>query len=340
LDSSTIAALASGAARQAGATRFVAVTAVSTDAASDERRYAGAVVRHCKLDWHTVTPTASDFVAEVDLSIRAQGEPALSPSTYFQYCVMREASAAGLKVMLDGQGADELLCGYERYAPVWALDTARRAGVFAAFRGFTSLARGSRPGLWGMTALAAYVLQPRLRRRVIRSRAWFLHGQYVDCVLELLARISNASRGLRQARLADIARFSLPALLRFEDRNSMAHSVEARVPYVDSAVVSCALRLPDEGLLQDGFTKYPLRMLGATVLPPDIAWRRSKVGFEPPTRDWLAALGHRMQVEVEQSSLVRRLCSIVPNLSDLPLAVQWRMYNLARWQHLFAVAVD
>jgi asparagine synthase (glutamine-hydrolysing) len=253
---------------------------------------------------------------------------------------MREARASGIKVMLDGQGADELLCGYERYVPVWALETARRGGVLAAVRGFVRLAHGSRPGLWGMTALAAYVLQPRLRRRVLTSRAWFLHRQYLECVLDVLARISKASRNLHDARLADIASFSLPALLRFEDRNSMAHSIEARVPYVDRAVVCSALRLPDIGLLRDGFTKYPLRVLAASVLPPDIAWRRSKVGFEPPTQSWLAALGQRMQAEVEQSSLIRRQCTTVPRLTDQPSAVQWRMYNLARWQNLFAVAVD
>jgi asparagine synthase (glutamine-hydrolysing) len=118
LDSSTIAALASGDISALGGPRFAAVTAISGEAATDEREYAAAVVERWNLDWHTVQPSAAQFVAETDEGIRAQGEPALSPSVYFQYCVMRGAKAAGLKVMLDGQGADELLGGYERHAPV------------------------------------------------------------------------------------------------------------------------------------------------------------------------------------------------------------------------------
>jgi len=340
LDSSTVAALAASAVRKDGGPRFAAVTALSGDPATDERPYAAAVVDHCDLAWHTVAPSADEFVREIDECIRAQGEPVLSPSMYFQYCVMRTARAAGLKVMLDGQGADELLCGYERYVPIWGLEIARRAGVFAAVGGFTRLARNARPGLRGMTALAAYVLVPPLRRRVITTRAEFLRPEFLACVLELVARISRASRDLHNARVADIAEFSLPALLRFEDRNSMAHSIEARVPYVDREVVSCALRLPDTDLLCDGFTKYPLRTLAASVLPPGIAWRRAKIAFEPPTQSWLAALRGAMQLEVERSPLVARLCHRVPRVMQQPLAVQWRLYNLARWQRLFAVEVD
>jgi len=337
LDSSTVAALASRAVGEAGGPRFAAVTAASGDPRTDERQYAAAVVDHCDLVWHVVTPTADEFAREIDECMRAQGEPALSPSVYFQYCVMRAARAAGLKVMLDGQGADELLCGYERYVPAWALEIARSCGGFAALREFVRMARNSRPGLLGMSALAAYVLLPPLRRRVVAARSAFLRAEFSACVLEVIARISRVNRRLHSARIADIAEFSLPALLRYEDRNSMAHSIEARVPYVDREVVCCALRLPDAKLLQEGFTKYPLRTVAARVLPASIAWRRAKIGFEPPTERWLVALGDRMQAEVECSPLIARLCGRVPRLRKLPLALQWRLYNLARWQQLFAV---
>ena len=119
----------------------------------------------------------------------------------------------------------------------------------------------------------------------------------------------------------------------------MAHSIEARVPYVDREVVLQALRLPAAELLCDGFTKYALRTVAAGILPKEIAWRRGKVGFEPPTERWLRGLQGRLQSEVERSPLIAHLCRKVPRLTEQPPGLQWRLYNLARWQELSAVEV-
>ena len=338
LDSSTVAALASAQVRAAGGPRFAAITAGSQDQRTDERRFARQVVESCDLAWHVVTPNAAEFALEIDSCLRAQGEPALSPSVYFQYCVMRAARVAGLKVMLDGQGADELLGGYERYVPTWALEVARSAGTAAAVREFVRVARHSRPGLRGMSALACYMLVPAVRRHIVLKRCAFLRAEFSGVVRQLLERLAASAHSLRDARDADIREFSLPALLRYEDRNSMAHSIEARVPYVDRGVVSCARRLPPTSLYGRGFSKYPLRELAAQLLPPMIAWRSGKIGFEPPTQLWLAPLAPAMEAEVEHSSLLKRLCSAAPQLHDLPTAMRWRFYNLARWQQLFGVA--
>src|SRR5919108_5711071 len=93
-------------------------------------------------------------------------------------------------------------------------------------------------------------------------------------------------------------------------------------------------RLPNTELLRDGFTKYPLRLLAASVLPAGIAWRRNKIGFEPPTQCWLGALREQMQLEVGRSPLIARLCRAIPRVTEHALGVQWRLYNLARWQRL------
>jgi asparagine synthase (glutamine-hydrolysing) len=337
LDSSTIAAFAADMVRAADGPRFAAVTAASDEAGIDERHFAATVVQHCDLAWHVVQPSAQEFSAQIEECLRAQGEPALSPSVYLQYCVMRAARYAGLKVMLDGQGADELLCGYERYVALWAQETARSAGVLQALRGFLGFSGSSRQGLWGMAALAAYVLAPALRRQIIARRAAFLRAELRPAVDEVVNRLVHASSDLHSARVSDLAGLSLPALLRYEDRNSMAHSIEARVPYVDRSVVACALRFADTQLLKDGFTKYPLRMIAAQVLPSEIAWRRGKIGFEPPTQRWLAPLRDQMQQQTAGSDLLRYLCPKVPRLESLPLALQWRLYSLASWQRLFAV---
>jgi asparagine synthase (glutamine-hydrolysing) len=337
LDSSTLAALASAMYGEASAQRFGAVTAGSNDPRRDERPFAAVVVERCGLDWHTVQPDGEQFAREVEECIRVQGEPVLSPSAYFQYCVMRAAQRAGLKVMLDGQGADELLCGYERYVPLWARDFARSHGLVAAGREFVRAARGTRPGVKGMLALAAYFWIAPLRRRSIANRIAFMRNDYADCVFAQIRAMAHAYGSLTEARSEDILRYSLPALLRCEDRNSMAHSVEARVPYVDREVASCALRLAPTMLLHDGYSKYPLRLVAAQILPTQIAWRKSKLAFEPPVEKWLSAIADRMQNTVDKSALIDRMCRKIPRLNTLSPSMQWRLYNVASWQNMFAV---
>ena len=210
-------------------------------------------------------------------------------------------------------------------------------GYCMRFAASCAFPRSSRQGLRGMVTLAAYVLAPSLRRQVIARRAALLRADLRPAVDEVVNRVVHASSDLHSARVGDLAGLSLPALLRYEDRNSMAHSIEARVPYVDRSVVACALRFADTELLKDGFTKYPLRMVAAQVLPSDIAWRRGKIGFEPPMQRWLAPLRGQMQQQIAGSDLLKYLCPKAPRLETLPLALQWRLYSLASWQHLFAV---
>jgi asparagine synthase (glutamine-hydrolysing) len=338
LDSSTVAALAGTAYREDGGRQFSAVTAGCADPLRDERPYAAAVVAHSRLAWHTTVPDSDRFAAEIDACIRAQGEPVGGPSAYFQYCVMRTAADVGLKVMLDGQGGDELLGGYERYVPLAVRDVARSAGLWAAARQFLQSAPGTTPGLTGMTALAAYFWIPALRHFTVARRTNFLAPDARAFVAEMIESMASGYQSLSAARFEEITRYSLPALLRYEDRNSMAHSVESRVPFVDRAVADCALRLAPSELFHGGYSKFPLRRLAAQVLPAQIAWRKSKLGFEPPVASWLAAIPGRMQDAVDRSELIKRLCQRIPRLTAVAVPMRWRLFNLASWQAAFAVS--
>ncbi|MGH8289022.1 MAG: asparagine synthase (glutamine-hydrolyzing) [Steroidobacteraceae bacterium] len=338
LDSSTVAALASKELRKEGDYNFVAITGASGEQATDERSWAKLVADHCRLTWRVVQPTAAEFSAEVEDCLRIQGEPTLSPSVYFQYRVMKEAKDAGLKVMLDGQGADESLCGYDRYVPLYVADVHRRSGLCSAARECLALSRRSRRGLVGLVPLSAYVLLRQLRRWVVRSRLSLMRRDYIESALAVVGEISVASRDLTSARRSDVMSYSLPALLRYEDRNSMAHSIEARVPFVDKEVLACAFALPPEYLFHRGYSKFALRKVAATLLPPEVAWRKSKIGFEPPVSQWLAAVDERMQREVDGSSLVQSMFRRAPQLLEQPVALRWRIYSVAVWQRMFAVA--
>ena len=102
--------------------------------------------------------------------------------------------------------------------------------------------------------------------------------------------IPHGDRDLQHHLERQISSGSLPHLLRYEDRNSMAFSVEARVPFVDYRLIEFSL-MHTEGLrIRDGWTKWVLRRAMQGVIPEEIAWRRDKVGFETPERPWISAL--------------------------------------------------
>jgi asparagine synthase (glutamine-hydrolysing) len=137
----------------------------------------------------------------------------------------------------------------------------------------------------------------------------------------------------------EIRRYCLPHLLRYEDRNSMAWSIEARVPFVTPPVVECALALPAEAKISDGFTKYALRLMAGDLLPAEVAWRRSKVGFEAPEKTWMRAHAGIARELVAGSALIRRLAEDKLPYDRVNPEMQWRLFNLAHWGDRFGVSL-
>ena len=235
--------------------------------------------------------------ALVEIS-RLQDEPFPSTSIAAQWFVFNEAHASGLKVMLDGQGADEVLGGYHHYFPLIAaaMLRSRRFVPFARLvrqhrRAYGRAPISRRAALANLApdrareaAPAALVEPPAaaLLREPVRSAGEdepALPPEY-DSVHELLADFTG-KRGL-------------PALLRFEDRNSMAHSIEARVPFLDHRLVEFAFRLPGEFKVRGVDTKAILREAMRGVLPEPIRTRKDKIGFRAePSATWALAERHR-----------------------------------------------
>ena len=260
---------------------------------------------------HEVTADAATFRADLDTLIRRQGEPFGSTSIYAQYRVAAAARAAGIKVLLDGQGADELFAGYRFYLG------ARIAGLLAAgepMRAARLLARVSRlpgvklpsalyhtlasldlPGLRGLAAMAEARQGPQ-SLLLPRWRTTIVEAQY--------PRDRQPRRHALLDRLqASLETDVLPGLLRFEDRNTMAHSIEARVPFLDVPLAEVACRLAPELLVDDqGTTKSVLRQALRGLVPDAILDRRDKIGFATPEARWLRASAKWLHTEVEAAS--------------------------------------
>lgn len=339
LDSSTVAAMAARElARQQGTGAFAAVTAQSVDPRLDETRYARRVVEHCGLQWHVTRPDYADFAAEIDTCLARQGEPVGGPSVFLQYCVMKQAKAAGLKVMLDGQGGDETLLGYERYYIAYFLYLLQRGRLSDFAREFRLASRHSRLSLHMLGQYAAYFGSPSVRRLRLRRRAWFVDPQVRRRADQTIDDMARGFFNLGLLQRAELQRHCLPHLLRYEDRNSMGTSIEARVPFVVRSVVESALGLAPMDKIRDGYTKFALRRRAAELLPREIAWRREKLGFEAPTSAWMGRHRDTARALVAKSPLLAGIAPRGVPYDHLDADLQWRTYNLAHWESTFGVA--
>lgn len=268
--------------------------------AYDERGYALAVAEHVGADPELVFPSSDDFWNDFDRLSWHQDMPIGSLSFYAQWSVMKAASRAGVKVLLDGQGGDEVFGGYAkfRYAYLVSLARERRWGA-ALQEGWGLLAQGDRylldlrkghrylpvklKRLLGTDSLIRHCLSPGWAqgREVSSSPAsrWWENAK---------SGVNGHSSLMRKIQMDDLTIDTLPQLLRFEDRSSMAFSIEARVPLLDHRLVEFGINLPDQLKVKSGWSKFALRSAVTGLMPPNIQWRRTKLGFAAPNREWLA----------------------------------------------------
>jgi asparagine synthase (glutamine-hydrolysing) len=270
------------------------VTAYFEDAGFDERPFARAVVDQIGAEPHWVTFDAAQLASDLPSIVQAQGEPFGSTSICAGWYVMRAAREAGLTVMLDGQGGDEIFAGYRASFGYRLADMVRSGRVVDAAGELRAFA-GRHGAPWAAVALATPHVPERLRlaaRGRLRGSS-SLVGPALREGVAAPARNGSAfpDRLRRQLELLLTAR-GLPELLRYEDRNSMAHSLEARVPLLDHRLVELAFSLPGDELIRKGETKSVLRRALRDLLPPKVAARRDKLGFvTPESRFMRGALG-------------------------------------------------
>ena len=260
----------------------------------DERPYARAVVERTLATPTWVSFTDRELVEALPSIVESHDEPFRSTSICAGWFVMRAARAAGITVVLDGQGGDEVFAGYPAYLPArwgdllaagrvaeFGRELAAQASTYGAPNAARTLARALAPAALE-NALRAHrsrsdgLLHPGLRG--LPPHVETVDSPFPDRLRTLMTRILTV-RGL-------------PELLHAEDRNSMAHSLEARVPFLDYRLVELAYSLDGGELLRRGVTKSAIRRALADVLPPSVAARTDKLGFVTPEAAWLrGALG-------------------------------------------------
>lgn len=340
LDSSTVATLAAARYTPLASKPFIGITAIGESPRTDESAYARLVADAGAMTWVPLRPTYDEFVATLPAVVRAQEEPYASPSINMQWFVMRTAREQGVTVLLDGQGGDETLLGYEKYyashiATVW-----REQGLFRAVNAVLDARRNN--AKMGFINTAKYLVGGLSAP----ARYWFYRyrHRYLREVSGLPSQLSAYARAcLDEFALQEleIGRTNLPILLRYEDKNSMAHSIETRLPFLDYRALEAALSIPAEFKIRDGWTKWVLRQGMTGRMPDAVAWRKSKLGFEAPEDVWLPRHLPAMREKVLASPLLARLCDrarLAAMFGGLDLRTRWRLYSTALWEETFGVA--
>ena len=250
----------------------------------DERPFAEAVVGQTQAEPTWVTFGASELVDDLPRIVEAQGEPFGSTSICAGWYVMRAAKAGGVKVLLDGQGGDELLAGYRAHFGFRLADLLVRGRL----RELKAELAGTQHGPVALAAAVARPFAPDGLVRAVRART---RGSLVHPELRGTTGAdldgSPFPDRLRRYQQLVLTRRGLPELLRYEDRNSMAHSLEARVPFLDHRLVELCFSLPPHELIRGGETKSVLRRALGDLLPVQVRERRDKLGFVTPEADWL-----------------------------------------------------
>jgi asparagine synthase (glutamine-hydrolysing) len=292
VDSSTVVMLAAGLAGDHGRHAF---TARFPGFERDEWSYASAVAGAADVErHHGVEPTAHDALVDLETFVADHEEPVESLSVYAQWRVNRAALEHGVVVLLDGQGGDELFAGYPPAAGFAFLS----AGPGEVVR---SLRRRPRAAGDAARSLAKAHLPGPLRRAYRRRTA----SPYVAPGVARTARAGDMppipawardAEPLRRELLAESFVTSLPRLLRYADRSSMAHGREVRLPFLDRRVAEFGLSLPAGFVHRGGRTKAILRDAMAGAVPESVLARRDKVAFEPPQARWLADPALRARV--------------------------------------------
>jgi asparagine synthase (glutamine-hydrolysing) len=277
-----------------------------------------------------------------------------------QYCVFRAVGEAGIKVILSGQGADELLGGYSPFAAARLASLVRSGRWIAAARFYQ---RGSRgwPGRRRLTIGLAQQLLPPVIQRPLRwlvgreaipawmNGTWFRErGVAMRSVRD---DRDGTSEPLKAALRDSLTRTNLPELLRYEDRNSMAHSVESRVPFLTSPLVEFLLGLPEDYIINEQcITKASLRDAMRSVVPDPILDRRDKVAFSAPLHQWFGTLrpwmDARLRGEVASQLGLFDAGHVLCDWDAVcagrirPPAELWRWVNLIAWAEKFEVVTD
>lgn len=281
VDSSSIAAAMRQALGQDA--NLHAISATSDRPEFDEKPFVERMAGHLKCPVHYVElkREPAEWFKLLTEVIFFNDEPIGSFSTVAHYLLMQQARELGITVVLSGQGADELLCGYSKFLGFYIRDLLGSGRLPSAARVLFGFCKRH-------TVLSQFELSEAKRYlpAIVRAREIDIRGPLLK-EQDFRVDVGLGGAHLPQRQREDLYRLSVPALVHYEDRSSMAFAREIRLPFLDYRLAAMLVPLAPELKLREGWTKWIFRKAMEPYLPASIVWRKDKQGFINPQGEWL-----------------------------------------------------
>ncbi len=316
----------------------------------DEGSYMEMVVKKTGADAFYTYPNDAGLIEKLNKIAYHQEEPVGSASICVQYDVMKLAKDNGVIVLLDGQGADEILAGYHNYynpyfqelrlkdKSQYHIEIANYSKLHPNGHVNTSIAADLKKHIWNAfpALLEPYFKIKNNVREFINPifnqdfRTHFSDSSYLEN--NLISSNNSLSASLYNSTMVK----GLSELLRYADRNSMAHSREVRLPFLSHELVEFLFTLPAGYKIHRGWTKYIMRKSFENILPSKITWRKDKIGFEPPQKSWMDSSSVKDVIQNRKELLVKKNILNKKVLEQQPMSGAANDLGDNNWQYWMA----
>lgn len=286
------------------------------------------------------SPNEKEIAQDFDTIAYSLDFPLSGSSPISQYYVMKLAKEKGIKVILSGQGADDYMGGYmHSYYRLYAewMKHFQFGKLSKGIKDYKKIHEASNSKLTNVllkSTLSSFLNEDAIYKFEYNNYLPFLGNQHNDW--QAFEKYSSSK--LSEFHFALMNYSSLPTLLHYEDRNSMAHSIESRVPFLDHRLVELMFQFPDELKINNGWTKFALRQSMENVLPSEIQWRTDKKGFVTPGEIlWLrGSLSHLLEIDYSQLSFLnkektKKIIDDFKKGNNKFATLVWRIATLNQW---------
>jgi len=241
--------------------------------------------------------------------------------------------------LLDGQGGDETLLGYERFYPAFL----KGQKLLKKIHVLLAASKNSKLSIGDLLQYYIYFTNARIRFFRLKSKNSFIKKKYFYFVSKLLLTSHSKSYlDILTMQINELFCIPLPSLLRYADKNSMRHSIEGRLPFLDFQTLETALSINDQYKIKDGWTKYILRKAVEkdNILPNSIIWRKNKLGFDAPESTWIDSLNDHLSEVLYNSIILSEIINMKKiNLKKLDNRQKWKLFNIAKWEKIYNVGI-
>ena len=304
----------------------------------DEIRYIDLLNRQYKFQNIRTFPNADKAYKNLKKFLYVNDEPTTNSSFFSQYEVMRLAKEQGVTVLLDGQGGDESFAGYQYFHGfnLYGL-LHQKKGIHFTSELIKSILRKQHVSVY--QTLLFQLLPDSLKKKSLLKMLPYIEKDFFDTYIDT-SKIYNDFfnvTGLNQSLVRHF-QYKLEHLLRMEDRNSMAFSLEARVPYLDYRLIEYVLGLPEQLKIQDGETKYLQKKALGKYTIPDILHRTDKIGFGTPGDEWMLTDNWQQLTAKNYTELQNYFPGIFKQNVPLPKKGfdRWKINQLCTWKNIFS----